>query len=75
MTRDALDLRLAPAALAAWVMAAWGVGWSVGRAVLGGAVLLLAGAACVLAERRPRRDGEPSSAAARSMRLGIALTF
>jgi competence protein ComEC len=74
MTRDALDLRLAPAALAAWAMAAWGVGWSVGRAVLGGAVLLLAGAACVLTERRLRRDGEPS-AAARSLRLGIAVTL
>ncbi|MDX6319303.1 MAG: hypothetical protein QOD35_2703, partial [Nocardioidaceae bacterium] len=24
MTRDALDLRLAPAALAAWALAAWG---------------------------------------------------
>jgi competence protein ComEC len=74
MTRDALDLRLAPAALAAWAMAAWGVGWSVGRAVLGGAVLLLAGAACVLTERRLWRDGEPS-AAARSLRLGIAVTL
>jgi competence protein ComEC len=73
MTRDALDLRLAPAALAAWAMAAWGVGWSVGRAVLGGAVLLLAGAVCMLTEHRPR-NGEPS-AAARSVRLGIALTL
>jgi competence protein ComEC len=74
MTRDALDLRLGPAALVAWGMAAWGIGWSVGRAVLGGAVLLLAGAACVLAERRLRRDGD-LSAAARSVRLGIAVTL
>jgi len=41
MTRERLDLRLAPAAVAAWSMTAMGLGWPVGRAVLG-AVLLLA---------------------------------
>ncbi|MBA2561202.1 MAG: ComEC/Rec2 family competence protein [Propionibacteriales bacterium] len=45
MTREPLDLRLAPAAIAAWGMAAWGLGWSPAQAVVGAAVLLICGAA------------------------------
>jgi competence protein ComEC len=69
MTREALDLRLGPAALAAWAMAAWGVGWSVGRAVVGACLLLIAGAACVMADRRSRREPAGSGFTAR---LGVA---
>ncbi len=54
-TREPLDLRLAPAALAAWGVAAWGVGWSPGRAVLGAVALLACGAACLWV---PSRAGE-----------------
>jgi competence protein ComEC len=68
MTREALDLRLAPAALAAWAMAAWGVGWSVDRAVVGACLLLLAGAACVVRDRRAPR--EPAGS-----RFGFSLTL
>lgn len=45
MTRERLDLRLAPAALAAWSTTAIGLGWSTGRAVLGAVALVTAGCA------------------------------
>ncbi|MGI8434630.1 MAG: ComEC/Rec2 family competence protein [Nocardioidaceae bacterium] len=47
MTPERLDLRLLPAALAAWLSAAVGVGWSPGRAVLTALLLLGAGALAV----------------------------
>jgi competence protein ComEC len=43
MTADALDLRLAPAAIAAWIAAAAAIGWPTSTALLAGAVLLTAG--------------------------------
>jgi competence protein ComEC len=57
MTREPLDLRLAPAALAAWGMAAWGVGWSPVRVVLAAAALLLGGVICLGLEHGARRAG------------------
>ena len=52
MKAEPLDLRLAPLTLAAWAAAAAGVGWPVGRALLGAAVLLLlAGATALLGSR------------------------
>ncbi len=45
MTTEPLDLRLAPAALAGWAATAVGVGWPVGRALIGAAVLLALGVA------------------------------
>ncbi len=44
MTREPLDLRLAPAALAAWGAAALGLGWTIGRALAAASVLLVLGA-------------------------------
>ncbi|MEJ7630209.1 MAG: ComEC/Rec2 family competence protein [Nocardioidaceae bacterium] len=49
--REPLDLRLAPAALAAWGSAALGLGWSPGRAVAA-ALLLWAAGAALLGGRR-----------------------
>lgn len=62
MTTEPLDLRLAPSALAAWGMAAWGLGWPPGRAVLGAVLLLVGGMVCLLSgtvSHRPR-SGHPS---------------
>ncbi len=69
MTREPLDLRLAPAAIAAWGTAAWGLGWPTGRAVLGAVLLLAAGGVCLAAggrraERRPGHASFRSAAAA-----------
>ena len=44
MTREPLDLRLAPAALATWGAAALGLGWTPGQALVAAAVLLALGA-------------------------------
>jgi competence protein ComEC len=57
MTREPLDLRLAPAALAAWSASALGLGWSVTQALSGAAVLLLVGAALL---HRPVGQGSPA---------------
>ncbi len=46
MTREPLDLRLAPSALGVWAAAALGLGWTPAHAMAGGA-LLLTGAAAV----------------------------
>jgi competence protein ComEC len=43
MTAESLDLRLAPAALAAWLAAATAIGWPVSAGLLASAVLLTAG--------------------------------
>lgn len=64
MNREPLDLRLAPAALAAWMTAAVGLGWSTGRAV-GGAVLLLGLGVALLrwsTRRGADRGGQPAVA-------------
>ena len=58
MTREPLDLRLAPVALAAWGAAALGVGWPPGRALLGASLLLAASAVLV---RRGRPAGVPAA--------------
>lgn len=57
MTSEPLDLRLAPAALAAWAAAALAVGWTPWRALVGALVLLtlaLLGAGAVHRLRVPR---------------------
>ena len=53
MTREPLDLRLAPVALATWGAAAIGVGWPPGRALLGASLLLAVSAFLVRRGRRP----------------------
>ncbi len=56
MTTDRLDLRLAPAALAAWGVAALATGWSPAQAVVGALLLLgLAALSAVVAHRRASR--------------------
>lgn len=59
MTRERLDLRLAPAAFAAWSTTAVGLGWSPGRAVVGALVLMVAGGCLLGADRRSASDPEP----------------
>jgi competence protein ComEC len=54
MTDEQLDLRLAPAALAAWATAAWGLGWTPARTALGAALLLTGAAVSLLTTRGPR---------------------
>lgn len=54
MSREPLDVRLVPSALAAWGMAAWGVGWSPGRAVTGAVLLIVIGAGCLVLPRAAR---------------------
>ncbi len=59
MTREPLDLRLAPSALGVWVAAAVGLGWTPGHAMVGGALLLACAAA--VAWFGGRRDGPAAS--------------
>ncbi len=86
MTREPLDLRLAPAALGVWAAAALGLGWTPAHA-MAGAALLLGGAAGVawLGDRRraratsgqreaPARPQEPAGAPRRLHRQAAALT-
>ncbi len=55
MKAEPLDVRLAPLALAAWGAAATGVGWPVGRALLGATILLVLAVAVALVGSRARR--------------------
>ncbi len=59
MTREPLDLRLAPTALGVWAAAALGLGWTAVHAMAGAALLL--GGAAVVARVGGRRSGGASS--------------
>jgi competence protein ComEC len=72
MTAESLDLRLAPAALAAWLAAAAAIGWSVSTGLLVSAALVAVGAAAgatagvtagVASAVTGARAGRPPSAA------------
>lgn len=52
MRTEPLDLRLVPSALAAWSLAAVGVGWSPGQAVVGALALLSLGVVILVAPTR-----------------------
>lgn len=67
MTREPLDLRLAPAALAAWGAAAVGLGWTPLQAVTGAGVLLAGGAVLL------RYPPAAHSAAARLVAASVLL--
>ncbi len=69
MTREPLDLRLAPIALAAWGTAALGLGWSPDRAVVGALVLLSLGGVVAFIEHRRRRSA-PRRVRRREVRTG-----
>lgn len=63
MTREPLDLRLAPVALATWAACALGLGWTVTQALAAAAALLVAGA-ILLGRPRPGRSPATRIAAA-----------
>lgn len=63
--REPLDLRLAPSAVACWVAAASGVGWSPGRALITAVLLMVIGVALL---------GPPGSGPGR-WRLAAAVTL
>ncbi len=74
MTAEALDLRLVPAALAAWGLTALGLGWSTGQAVLGAFVLLTAGVVLTRVASRDRaRDGGARRQSGSGMVAALAL--
>ncbi len=61
MSREPLDLRLAPLAVGTWVASALALGWTPARALIAAGVLLLAGA--VLLRSRPPHPSEGGAGA------------
>ena len=76
MTRDAVDLRLAPVALGVWGAAALALGWSPGRALTGAAVLVALALLSSWHEHRRAAAGDARAGVrAAAWRAGVTATL